>query len=643
MLIISGEKVDIMCGFIGIMFDYPTERTEEDKELFKKQNNLITHRGPDDEGYYFDPYISFGFRRLSIIDIESGTQPLSYNDERIWLVFNGEIYNYIEIREKLLEEGYEFQTDSDTEVIAALFAKLKEGAFQYLRGMFSILIWDKQAEKLYGARDPFGIKPLFYHENDQGIVFASEKKSITLMMEKEEVNKEALQQYLSFQYVPEPMTMTVGIQKVEPGHYFTKKPGEPIEFTRYWHATFQPVLREKQDWIKKIQEVMYDSVKVHMRSDVPVGSFLSGGIDSTLIVSIAKEFNPGIKTFSVGFEREGYSEIDVAKETADKLNVENISYMISPEEYVESLPTIMWHMDDPLADPACVPLYFVSREARKYVTVVLSGEGSDELFGGYNIYREPESLKVFNSIPTPVKDLLARVSAILPEGVKGKSFLERGTTPLRERYIGNAKMFEEDEKQSLLKCYNKQISYQQVTSKLFDQVSHYPAVNQMQYVDIHTWMRGDILLKADRVTMANSLELRVPFLDKEVFRVANEIPVDLKIANGTTKNILREAARGIIPDHVLDRKKLGFPVPIRHWLKNELNGWAKQLIRESETDHLLYKDYVLELLEAHCQGKGDYSRKIWTVLMFMLWHQNFVEKKMDINKLSSVEKQLVKS
>ncbi|MGX4669976.1 asparagine synthase (glutamine-hydrolyzing) [Cerasibacillus sp. JNUCC 74] len=632
-----------MCGFIGIMFDYPTERTEEDKELFKKQNNLITHRGPDDEGYYFDPYISFGFRRLSIIDIESGTQPLSYNDERIWLVFNGEIYNYIEIREKLLEEGYKFQTDSDTEVIAALFSKLKEGAFQYLRGMFSILIWDKQAEKLYGARDPFGIKPLFYHENDQGIVFASEKKSITLMMEKEEVNKEALQQYLSFQYVPEPMTMTAGIQKVEPGHYFTKKPGEPIEFTRYWHATFQPVLREKQDWIKKIQEVMYDSVKVHMRSDVPVGSFLSGGIDSTLIVSIAKEFNPGIKTFSVGFEREGYSEIDVAKETADKLNVENISYMISPEEYVESLPTIMWHMDDPLADPACVPLYFVSREARKYVTVVLSGEGSDELFGGYNIYREPESLKVFNSIPTPVKDLLARVSAILPEGVKGKSFLERGTTPLRERYIGNAKMFEEDEKQRLLKCYNEQISYQQVTSKLFDQVSHYPAVNQMQYVDIHTWMRGDILLKADRVTMANSLELRVPFLDKEVFRVASEIPVDLKIANGTTKNILREAARGIIPDHVLDRKKLGFPVPIRHWLKNELNSWAKQLIRESETDHLLYKDYVLELLEAHCQGKGDYSRKIWTVLMFMLWHQNFVEKKMDINKLSSVEKQLVKS
>ncbi|WP_284141486.1 asparagine synthase (glutamine-hydrolyzing) [Virgibacillus sp. LDC-1] len=632
-----------MCGFIGMIFNNPIERTESEMELFKKQNNLITHRGPDDEGYYFDPYISFGFRRLSIIDIESGSQPLSYNDGQIQLVFNGEIYNYLELREELMEEGYAFQTDSDTEVIAALFAKHKEEAFQYLRGMFSILIWDKETEQLYGARDSFGIKPLFYYENSFGTAFASEKKSITLMMENEEVDKDALHHYLSFQYVPEPMTMTTGIKKVEPGHYFIKKPGQPIQFTRYWHATFQPVIREKQDWIKKIQDVMYDSVNVHMRSDVPVGSFLSGGIDSTLIVSIAKQFNPSIKTFSVGFEQDGFSEIDVAKQTAEKLGVENISYLISPEEYIENLPKIMWHMDDPLADPSCVPLYFVSREARKHVTVVLSGEGSDELFGGYNIYRESESLKVFEKVPSSVKGMLAKVAAVIPEGVKGKSFLERGTTPLSERYIGNAKMFEEAEKQKLLKSYNHQLSYQQITRPLFEHVQDYPYVNQMQYVDIHTWMRGDILLKADRVTMANSLELRVPFLDKEVFRIASEIPVDMKIANGTTKHILREASRGIIPDHVLDRKKLGFPVPIRHWLKNELNGWAKQLIHESETDYVLDKSYVLNLLESHCQGKGDYSRKIWTVLMFMLWHQNFVEKKFDVSKVTEKESDLIYS
>lgn len=455
------------------------------------------------------------------------------------------------------------------------------------------------------------------------------------MLEKEEVNVDALQHYLSFQYAPEPMTLAQGIEKVEPGHYFVKKIGEDITFTRYWHATFQPIFnKDKKDWINKIQEVMYDSVKVHMRSDVPVGSFLSGGIDSTLIVSIAKEFNPNIKTFSVGFARDGFSEVDVAKETADKLKVENISYTITPEEYVENLPKIMWHMDDPLADPACVPLYFVAREARKHVKVALSGEGSDELFGGYNIYREPESLKLFNAIPRPIKGLLANVAKALPEGMKGKSFLERGTTPLRERYIGNAKMFEENEKRELLTHYIENNNYQQITDELYDFVKDYPLVNQMQYIDIHTWLRGDILLKADRVTMANSLELRVPFLDKEVFRVASGIPVELKIANGTTKSILREAAKGIIPEHVLDRKKLGFPVPIRHWLKKELNGWAKQLIAESETDYLLNKKYVLDLLDSHCKGNGDYSRKIWTVLMFMLWHQIFVEHKYDFDNFT---------
>src|SRR5699024_5618202 len=563
-----------MCGFIGMIRNNKKQLTDIERQQFKKQNNIIEHRGPDDEGYYHDDYVSFGFRRLSIIDIECGSQPLSYQDEKIQLVFNGEIYNYIELREELIEAGYTFETESDTEVIAALFAKYREEAFSRLRGMFSVLIWDVEEEMLYGVRDPFGIKPLFYYEHDEGVFFASEKKSITTLLEQEEVSLESLQYYLSYQYVPDPYTMTKGIKKLEPGHYFKKKPGNPMEITRYFHATFNPIIMDKANWIKDIQDVLRDSVNVHMRSDVPVGSFLSGGIDSTIIVALAKELNPNLKTFSVGFEREGFSEVDVAKETADKLNVENISYIISPEEYVENLPKIMWHMDDPLADPACVPLYFVSREAKKHVSVVLSGEGSDELFGGYNIYREPESLKLFNSMPNAINALLNRVATVLPEGVKGKSFLERGTTPLRERYIGNAKMFEEAEKSTFLKTYQEQWNYQNITNPLYDTVEGQPLVNQMQYIDIHTWMRGDILLKADKMTMAHSLELLVPFLDKEVFRVASQLPVDMKIANGTTKQILREASRGIIPDHVLDRKKLGFPVPIRHWLKDELNSWA---------------------------------------------------------------------
>ncbi|MGM8216534.1 asparagine synthase (glutamine-hydrolyzing) [Bacillaceae bacterium W0354] len=622
-----------MCGFIGMIKHQPYEITDEQKQSFKKQNDLITHRGPDDEGYYFDSYISFGFRRLSIIDIDAGHQPLPYDDERYWMVFNGEIYNYVELKQQLLNEGYTFDTDSDSEVILAMFKKHREETFKYLRGMFAILIWDKQEEKLYGARDPFGIKPLFYSRKDEGTIFASEKKSIALLFEKEEVDEKSLQHYLSFQFVPEPMTMTKGIEKVEPGHYFSMKPGEDPTFVRYFHAQFKPVQTDKSKLMNEIRDVLYDSVNVHMRSDVPVGAFLSGGIDSTIIVSIAKEINPNIKTFSVGFERDGFSEIDVAKESAEKLGVENISYVISPEEYIEKLPKIMWHNDDPLADPACVPLYFVGREAAKHVTVVLSGEGSDELFGGYNIYREPESLKVFDSVPKPAKDLLHRVAKVMPEGVKGKSFLERGTTPLHERYIGNAKMFEEAEKEHILKNYNSNLSYRDITEPLFNQVKGDHPVHQMQYVDIHTWMRGDILLKADRMTMAHALELRVPFLDTEVMRVASQIPVEYKIADGTTKAILREAVSSIIPSHVLNRKKLGFPVPIRHWLRNDIYDWAKQLIQDSATDYLLNKQVILDLLEKHREGKMDYSRKIWTVLMFMLWHQLFVEKVYDIETL----------
>ncbi|PKR78144.1 asparagine synthase (glutamine-hydrolyzing) [Halalkalibacillus sediminis] len=622
-----------MCGFIGYIRHQRSKITEQERALFVKQNEIITHRGPDDEGFYHDDFISFGFRRLSIIDIESGHQPLPYENERYWMVFNGEIYNYVELKKELLEEGYEFETDSDSEVILAMFSKHGDEAFKYLRGMFGILIWDKSEEVLHGARDPFGIKPLFYSRQENGTYFASEKKSIGLAIEQQEVDAESLQHYLSFQFVPEPKTMTKGVRKIEPGHSFTMKPGEDPTFKRYFHAKFDPVQTEKQQLMRQIRDVMFDSVNVHMRSDVPVGSFLSGGIDSTIIVAIAKEFNPNIKTFSVGFEREGYSEVDVARESAEKIGVENISYVISPEEYVKKLPKIMWHNDDPLADPACVPLYFVGREASKHVTVVLSGEGADELFGGYNIYREPESLKVFKSVPTPAKDLLNRVAKVLPEGVKGKSFLERGTTPLSERYIGNAKMFEEAEKSALLKTYDQHNPYQKFTNPLYREVQGTNPVNQMQYVDIHTWLRGDILLKADRMTMAHALELRVPFLDKEVFRVANSIPVDYKIANGTTKSILREAMESVVPEHVLNRKKLGFPVPIRHWLRNELYDWAAGLIKNSQTDYLLNKDVVINLLEKHREGKQDYSRKIWTVLMFMLWHQIYIEGVYSIEEL----------
>ncbi|MGJ7912903.1 asparagine synthase (glutamine-hydrolyzing) [Neobacillus sp. LXY-1] len=614
-----------MCGFIGCVHDKPQNYSDEQKQLFTNMNDIITHRGPDDDGFFYDEHIQFGFRRLSIIDIESGHQPLTYENERYWIIFNGEIYNYVELREELLKEGLTFSTSSDTEVIIALYSHLKEKAVEKLRGMFGFVIWDKQEQTLYGARDPFGIKPFFYMEDGERTFFGSEKKSILLALENDVLNYDALQHYLTYQFVPEPDTLSEGIRKLEPGHYFTKKIGEPMKMNRYWKAHFKPVDKAEADFIKEIRDVMFDSVKMHMRSDVPVGSFLSGGIDSSIIASIAKEFHPAIKTFSVGFEHNGFSEIDVAKETAEKLGVENISYVISPQEYMNEIPKIMWHMDDPLADPACVPLYFVAREARKHVTVVLSGEGADELFGGYNIYREPQSLEVFNKIPRIGKVLLKGIANMMPEGTKGKSFIERGVTPMEERYIGNAKMFTEEEKRDLLNVYREGLKYTDITKPLYVESNGYDPVDRMQYIDIHTWMRGDILLKADKMTMAHSLELRVPFLDKAVFEVASKIPTSLKTANGTTKYVLRKAAEGIVPDHVLNRKKLGFPVPIRHWLKAEMNEWAKNIIRESQTDHLLNKAYLLKLLDDHCLDKADNSRKIWTVLMFMVWHQIYVE------------------
>lgn len=404
-----------------------------------------------------------------------------------------------------------------------------------------------------------------------------------------------------------------------------KAPNQEVSIHRYFKVAFHPGTQSFTDYKKRTREVLDDSVNKHMRSDVPVGAFLSSGIDSTSIVALAKQYNPNIKTFTVGFEREGFSEIDIAKDTAEKLNVENIHKVITPKEFIEELPNIIWHMDDPVADPAAVPLYFVAKEASKHVKVVLSGEGADELFGGYNIYREPLALNWFNRIPAPFKRILNKFASYMPEGMKGKSYLLRGTTPLAERYIGNAKIFSEKEKERLLVNYDKGNPYTHITRHLYKEAEGYDDSLKMQYIDIHTWLRGDILVKADRMTMAHSLELRVPFLDKEVFKVASEVPTSAKIANGTTKYVLRQAMKEIIPETILDRKKLGFPVPIRHWLKNELYDWAKDLINNIPTEDLFNKHVALDLLEEHASDKQDNSRKLWVVLCFMLWHSMHVE------------------
>ncbi|MDQ0231142.1 asparagine synthase (glutamine-hydrolyzing) [Metabacillus malikii] len=615
-----------MCGFVGGIYNEETLVHNERLDRFKEANLAIEHRGPDDEGYYHDEHVSMAFRRLSIIDIEHGHQPFRYEHDRYIMTFNGEIYNHVELRELLNSWGITCETSSDTEVIIALYAAIGKDVVYKLRGMFSFIIWDKVEKTLFGARDHFGIKPLYYIDRQDAMFFASESKSLLPLIDRLELDKVAFQQYLAFQYVPEPMTMDTHIKKVPPGHYFIKKAGmSKCEFTAYWKPSLKPVTNTNEKSAKDaIRNAMTDSVEKHMRSDVPVGAFLSGGVDSTITVSLAKKLNPTLKTFTVGFEHEQYSEVDVAERTADILKTNHTTVLVSPEEFIEELPKIIWHMDDPVADPASIPLYFIAREASKHVKVVLSGEGADELFGGYNIYKEPIDLAMWGHIPAWMKRALLTTSSHIPDGVKGKSFIYRGCTGLADRYIGNAHIFKETEIAKVI-AYEMNTSYHTITKPIFEAASHLDDVSKMQLIDMYTWLRGDILMKADRMTMANSLELRVPFLDKDVFKVASQLPTSTKIANGTTKAILRKAFEDIIPEHVVNRRKLGFPVPIRIWLKNELFDWTMNLLNNSPTEHIINKQYVKQLLEQHRLGKQDNSRKLWTVITFLLWHSQFIE------------------
>jgi asparagine synthase (glutamine-hydrolysing) len=619
-----------VCGLLGFLSNDGTAKAVSDD--LAAALDLCRHRGPDEGGTLHDEDTVLGFRRLSIIDLDSSHQPLPYDDGRYWLLFNGEIYNYLELRERLVREHRaSFATDGDGEVILAAYKYLGEDCVSLLRGMFAFLIWDNQERVLFGARDWFGIKPLFTMTDSRGTFFGSEKKSLLALAETRggngaELDTRSLQHYLTLQYVPEPATMHAGITRIESGTAFRQRPGGPLETWRYFRPTF-PVRRvdTEQRLYAEVRAVLEDSVAKHMRADVTVGSFLSGGIDSTAIAALAKRHNPDLITFTTGFEREGYSEVDVAVESAAALGVRHVIKTVSAQEMMDTLPLIVWYLDDPVADPALVPLYFVAREARKHVKVVLSGEGADELFGGYNIYREPASLKPLTSLPAGLRSLLGELGRRLPEGMRGKDLLRRGAIGLEERYYGNARIFRDDEL-GFLRTRDPRVSFRDVTDPLYAQIAGADDVTRMQYIDLFTWLRGDILVKADKMTMANSLELRVPFLDREVFRIASTLPVSERVTKEQTKVALRRALASVVPPHVLERRKLGFPVPIRHWLKDEMYDWARDIVETSGTDYLIERAAVLRMLDEHRAGPHDYSRKLWTLLVFMIWHGIFVER-----------------
>ncbi|MFD6860157.1 asparagine synthase (glutamine-hydrolyzing) [Rhodococcus sp. NPDC060090] len=627
-----------MCGLLGFL----TNEGTSDDAVSRVGNALhcLRHRGPDEHGTWHDADLVLGFNRLSIIDIAHSHQPLRWGPpeqpDRYALTFNGEIYNYLELRKELADEhGAEFATEGDSETIVAAFHYWGADAVRRLRGMFGFAIWDTETRELFLARDPFGIKPLFLATGSSGTAFGSEKKSLLELADvigiDTELDERAIEHYTVLQYVPEPETLHRSITRLESGSYARVRPGSAPETTRYFTPTF-PVRpfaagREK-DRYREIAEALEDSVAKHMRADVTVGSFLSGGIDSTAIAALAKRHNPNLITFTAGFEREGYSEVDVAAESAEAIGARHIVRVVSPAEFAAAIPEIVWYLDDPVADPALVPLWFIAREARKHVKVVLSGEGADELFGGYTIYREPLSLKPFEYLPSPLRRAVGKLSDRIPEGTRGKSLLNRGSMPLEERYYGNARSFNDAQLRSVLREFRPEWTHQDVTAPIYAQSTGWDPVARMQHLDLFTWLRGDILVKADKVTMANSLELRVPFLDSEVFRVASQVPLDQKITKQTTKYALRQALEGIVPPHVLHRAKLGFPVPMRHWLAGtELFDWAHEVITESQTDHILNKAAITKMLHAHREGPIDHSRRLWTLLVFMIWHGIFVEKR----------------
>lgn len=628
-----------MCGLLGML----TSNADAARFVptIEKALPCMRHRGPDEAGSWHDDNAVFGFNRLSIIDLEHSHQPLRWgppeNPDRYAMTFNGEIYNYIELRDELGKLGYTFNTSGDGEPIVVGFHHWGADVVRHLRGMFGIAIWDSVEEKLFLARDQFGIKPLYYATTAAGTVFSSEKKCILEMADaiglELALDKRAIEHYIDLQYVPEPESLHSGIRRLESGCTATVSIGGEVKQTRYFRPQFpaQHVPKNKeQNLFDRIARALEDSVEKHMRADVTVGSFLSGGIDSTAIATLAKRHNPDLLTFTTGFEREGYSEVDVAAESAAAIGVEHIVKIVSPEEYADAIPKIMWYLDDPVADPSLVPLFFVAQEARKHVKVVLSGEGADELFGGYTIYKEPLSLKPFDYVPSPLRKGLNRLSQVLPEGMKGKSLLERGSMTMEDRYYGNARSFNFEQMQRVIPWAKREWDHREVTAPIYAQSIHMDPVARMQHLDLFTWMRGDILVKADKINMAHSLELRVPFLDKVVFEVAETIPHDLKIANGTTKYALRKAMEQIVPGHVLHRKKLGFPVPMRHWLAgDELFGWAQDTINASQTEDIFDKKAVLEMLHEHRNQVSDHSRRLWTVLAFMVWHGIFEEKRID--------------
>ena len=609
-----------MCGIVGFV-----GARENAQTILQAMMDRIAHRGPDGQGQFLEGPVALGQRRLSIIDLDGGKQPMYNEDSSLVVVFNGEIYNFQALTAELQAAGHTFATRSDTEVLLHGYEEWGKGMLDRLRGMFTFALWDRKAETLFLARDHFGIKPLYYYQNEEGeLLFGSEIKSfLDHPGFHKALNEDQLSLYLSYQYSPGEDTFFRGVKKLLPAHCLTWQGGE-IKIERYWQPAFTPdegpALAE---WEQAIADAMTESVAAHKIADVEVGSFLSSGVDSSYMAALAKVD----KTFTVGFANKQYDETDFAKEFSAHIGVKNYAYRITPEEYWANLGRIQYHMDEPLADAASVALYFVNREAAKQVKVCLSGEGADEFFGGYNIYKEPFTVSWYDKLPLWLRRAVGAAASVLPP-VPGVNFLVRRGRPLEERYIGNTNLMGERRKRQLLKNYTGRILPTDLSRPYFEQTRGQDAVTRMEYCDLNLWMVGDILLKADKMSMANSLELRVPFLDRKVFDLACRIPTSCKVNAAQTKIAMRGAAEKTIPPKTADKKKLGFPVPVRAWLREEKYAAILREAFASEAAEKFFNTAALnKMLDQHLSGKRDNWRQLWCVFIFLVWYDEYFVKR----------------
>ncbi len=605
-----------MCGFVGFC-----SKEINDENILKKMNDTIAHRGPDSDGYLIDGDVHFGFRRLSIIDLAEGSQPILSENEDVAIIFNGEIYNYKDIKKDLLEKGYKFKTKTDTEVILnGYLAYGEEGILSKLRGMFAFTIWDKRENKLFGARDHFGIKPYYYTQIGDDFLFASEIKAfIPYPKFQKIVNEKVLKNYLVYQYNPSEESFFQGVKKLRPGHYFIYQNGE-LKINRYFKLELNYKNQSIEKSIQEIEKEVEESVRYHKISDVEVGSFLSGGVDSSYVVAKADVD----KTFSVGFENDGFDETVYARELSELLKVKNYSKIISPDEFFEAIKKVQYYSDEPHANLSAVALYILSSLAKNYVKVVLSGEGADELFAGYNEYELPLIHKIYKLLPFSFRKSLYQKTKDRPH-FHGKTIITKYGQKPEDSYIGQAHIMNDDEANSLLKeKYKSDVRAIDLTKKYYDMVSDMDDDSKKLYLDMNMWIIDDILLKADKMTMANSLELRVPFLDKKMWELARRIPISHKVTKGTTKYAFRQAAGRAMPDEWSKRRKVGFPVPFVSFIKEEkYYNIVKEAFNKDYVSEFFEVDKINELLDSHYSGEKNNGRKVYTIYTFLLWYEQY--------------------